>query len=92
MLRSAITGEDVELVDLSRRPLPLDDGDYVILASDGVQVLEPPEIARVVAAYGSDGCEALAAALIRAVEQVRDPHQDNATVVVVRPLAVVDAP
>ncbi len=85
MLRSAITGEEVEMVDVSRRPLPLESGDFVILASDGIHTLEPAEIARVVAAYGADGCDVLASALIRAVEQMRAPHQDNTTVIVVQP-------
>lgn len=91
MLRSAVTGEEIELVDTSEQPLLLHAGDYVILASDGIHVLETSEIARVVAAYGNDGCEALAAALIRAIEQQRDPHQDNATVIVIRPIESADS-
>jgi protein phosphatase len=86
LLRSAITGEELDLVDLSHKPLELTLGDYVVLASDGIHTLETDEIARVIGAYSNDGCEAVAAALIRAVEQMRDPHQDNTTVVVVRPL------
>jgi protein phosphatase len=85
MLRSALTGEELELVDESRKPLALEAGDYVVLASDGIHTIDDAEIARVVAAYGEDGPDAVAAALIRAVEQVRDPHQDNITVVVIRP-------
>jgi protein phosphatase len=84
MLRSAVTGEPLELVDVSRKPLPLEPGDYVVLASDGIHTIEDAEICRVIAAYGEDGPDAVAGALIRAVEQVRDPHQDNITVVVVR--------
>lgn len=84
MLRSAVTGEDLALVDLSRRPLKLETGDYVILASDGLQTLEQDEIERIVAAYADDGAESVASALIRAVEAIRDPHQDNTTVVAVR--------
>lgn len=86
MLRSAVTGEDIDLVDISRRPLALEGGDYVILASDGVETLEPDEIARIVQGYAADGAAAVATALIRAVEAVREPHQDNATVLVVRRL------
>jgi protein phosphatase len=86
MLRSAVTGEDLDLVDVSRRPLALEQGDYVILASDGLQTLEQSEIERIVAAYAEDGSEAVANALIRAVEAMRDPHQDNTTVLAVRPL------
>ena len=84
MLRSAVTGDDIDLVDLSRRPLKVEPGDYIILASDGLQTLEAVEIERIVAAYADDGAVAVANALIRAVEALKDPHQDNATVVAVR--------
>ena len=84
MLRSAVTGDDLELVDVSRLPLRIEPGDYVILASDGLQTLESSEIERIVTAYASDGASAVAGALIRAVEAIRDPHQDNTTVVAVR--------
>lgn len=90
MLRSAVTGEDLDLVDISKKPLALEPGDYVILASDGLHTLETSEIERIVAAYAGDGAEAVADALIRAVESVRDPYQDNTTVVAVRPLPDVD--
>ncbi len=84
MLRSAVTGDDLDLVDFSGKPLRVEPGDYVILASDGVNSLEPTEIERIVAAYADDGADAVAKALIRAVEALRDPHQDNTTVVAVR--------
>ena len=84
MLRSAVTGDDIDLVDVSQRPLKVEPGDYIILASDGLQTLEPAEIERIVAAYADDGATAVANALIRAVEALKDPHQDNATVVAVR--------
>lgn len=87
MLRSAVTGDDIDLIDVSRRPLKVEPGDYIILASDGLQTLEAAEIERIVAAYADDGATAVANALIRAVEALKDPHQDNATVVAVRLIA-----
>jgi len=90
MLRSAVTGEDLDLVDVSRHPLTLEAGDYVILASDGLHTLDQMEVQRIVAAYAKDGAEAVASALIRAVESIRDPHQDNTTVMAVRPLPEQD--
>lgn len=93
MLRSAVTGDVIDLVDLPRRPLKIEPGDYVILASDGLQTLDASEIVRVVSAYADDGPEAVVNALIRAVEALRDPHQDNTTIVAVRPLGKpADAP
>lgn len=86
MLRSAVTGEEITMVDLSQQPTQLYEGDYVILASDGLQTLEPDEIARVIQAYAAEGPAVVAEALIRAVELMRQPHQDNATVVAVRPV------
>jgi protein phosphatase len=91
MLRSAVTGDDLDLVDISRRPLALEPGDYIILASDGVQTLDVTEIERVVTAYAEDGAEAVASALVRAVEALRDPHQDNTTIVAVRAVPHADS-
>jgi protein phosphatase len=85
MLRSALTGETIELIDVSKKPLSLEPGDYVVLASDGIHTIDDAEISRVITAYAEDGPNAVAGALIRAVEQVKDPHQDNITVIVVRP-------
>ncbi|MCH9806978.1 MAG: protein phosphatase 2C domain-containing protein [Alphaproteobacteria bacterium] len=88
MLRSAVTGEDLDLIDQSRQPLVLEDGDYVVLASDGIHSLEINEVERIIAAYASDGAEAVAGALVRSVDALREPHQDNATIVAVRAVEV----
>jgi protein phosphatase len=89
MLRSALTGDELDLVDVSVKPLAIETGDTLILASDGLHTLDDEEIARIVAGYAADGAAAVASALIRAVEAIRDPHQDNATVVVVRRIPAV---
>lgn len=84
ILRSAVTGEELEMIDICRKPLALQDGDIVVLASDGIHTLSESEIARIISAYSSDGCEAIANALIRSIENQRMPHQDNATIMVIR--------
>ena len=86
MLRSAVTGEEIDMIDMSRQPLALESGDYIVLASDGVDTLEPAEVARIIQGYARDGAKSVAKAIIRAVEALREPHQDNATVLVVRPV------
>ena len=86
MLRSAVTGDEIDMIDVSRRPLPLEPGDYVVLASDGVETLDAQELGRIIQGYADDGAESVANAIIRAVEALREPYQDNATVLVVRAL------
>ncbi len=86
MLRSAITGEDLDLVDFSRKPLQLWPGDYVIVASDGIHTLDTSEMVRLIKGYQADGPLAVCQALVRAIENARDPYQDNATVIAVRPI------
>jgi protein phosphatase len=83
MLRSAVVGEDLDLVDLSQSPWPLQSEDVVVLASVGIHSIADIEIARVIAAYRKDGADATAEALIAAVQEANAPHQDNTTVVVV---------
>jgi PPM family protein phosphatase len=83
-LRSALTGSEIDLVDRSRRPLALQAGDVVILASDGIQTLPQADILRVVEERAAEGPDAVAERLLAAVEAAGETYQDNTTVVVVR--------
>jgi protein phosphatase len=85
VLRSALTGAEIDMVDWAQAPLALAPGDVVILASDGIHTLSEPDIARLAAQAESP--DAIAEALLEAVAAAGDPHQDNTTVVVVRRLA-----
>jgi serine/threonine protein phosphatase PrpC len=82
VLRSALTGTAIEMVDRPHAPLPLQPDDTVVLASDGIHSLEEADIARIVTAAATP--DAAAEALLTAVAAVDYPHQDNTTVVVVR--------
>jgi protein phosphatase len=84
VLRSAVTGDDMELIDVSPQALDLAPGDYVLLASDGIHTLEPDAIAQVLDAHAEDGATAAAEALLRAVAQRHDRLQDNTTVVSIK--------
>ncbi|MDG4553122.1 MAG: protein phosphatase 2C domain-containing protein [Candidatus Competibacter sp.] len=76
-LVSAVTGGEVELVDLPRQSYPLRCGDQILLASDGLLTLSESKIAALLAsARGREPCRRLLAA----VEALRSPHQDNMTV------------
>lgn len=86
-LRSAVTGEDLDLVDIADTPLPLHPGDVLIAASDGLLTLEEDEIRRITSAYAPEGPGAVADALLRAVDAEGVAHQDNTTVIVVQAAA-----
>ncbi len=88
-LRSAVTGGEMELIDLSRQPLELVAGDVVILASDGIHTLPMQRIASELRVLEGERdlsltAERICARLISAVEEARETYQDNTTVVVVR--------
>jgi PPM family protein phosphatase len=85
-LLSALSGEELRLIDRTCQPLELETGDVVLLASDGIDTLSHREIETLCTAQAGKGAHALAEALIKAVEAVADDEQDNTTVVVVRVL------
>lgn len=83
-LRSAVTGDTLDLIDASGDVLGLASGDILVLASDGVLTLTDDEIRLVVSAHRADAPEAIADALVAAVMDAGDPYQDNTTVIIVR--------
>lgn len=82
VLRSAVTGEDIPLVDAHEKPFPLLPGDRIILSTDGLDALLeqgvlPASVRRVLAKRGGS----LAAELVEACRAAADGDADNVTVV-----------
>ena len=84
-LRSALTGEELTLVDEAAPRVQLGVGDRLLLASDGLETLPPDEIRRLCG--GQRTSTAMVSDLLRAVEAANEPSQDNATALVYRHLA-----
>jgi PPM family protein phosphatase len=82
-LRSALTGGEIEMIDVTPRPLPLAEGDIVIVASDGIHTLDEADIARIISDAQPLGARQVAKALVRGVEAIGHPHQDNTTVIAI---------
>lgn len=93
-LRSAVTGTQIELIDVPEQPLALEVGDILVLASDGIQTLDKEKIADDISAIerlpvvaGPSRADAIAERLILAVDGARQPHQDNTTLIVIEVVA-----
>ncbi|WP_375688554.1 PP2C family protein-serine/threonine phosphatase [Pseudooceanicola sp. LIPI14-2-Ac024] len=88
-LTSAITGEAIDKIDCPDEALPLEPGDIIVMASDGLQVLDDAEIQRVIAKRRKLDSRGLANALMAAVTAADEPHQDNISLVVIKMLPAV---
>ena len=84
-LRSVVMGDEIQLIDVSSRLL--EQGDRVVLASDGLLALDEQEIADVLKKTRDAPLGDSAAALIQAVEGAGHPYQDNVTVLLYAPTA-----
>jgi protein phosphatase len=83
-LRSAVTGEPIEMIDRPEAPIPLEVDDVVLIASDGLHTLDTAVISAVLATAKTRAMAALVDDLLGRVEARREPHQDNATVIAIR--------
>lgn len=84
-LRSAVMGDDIHLIDVSSQPVMVEEGDRLLLASDGLMTLSEQEIAEILKKTQDAPLEDSAEALIQAVEAAEQPHQDNTTVLLYAP-------
>lgn len=82
VLRSAVMGDAIPLVDDHSAWRKFADGETLVLATDGLDTLSNDQIASIVRA--APGAADAAKELIKAVETADKPRQDNTTVVVMR--------
>ena len=84
-LRSAITGEDLKLIDTSSQPMAIRNTDLLIMASDGIETLSEFEIIKTLEQTSSTSLEEKAEALIQAVKNQSKEDQDNISIILYRP-------
>lgn len=84
VLQSACMGLPLTMVDARMEKFPLQPGDTLIAASDGVLTLPRERIQEIVAQDGVFTAGQLADALVVAVKEAHHPRQDNTTIAVVK--------
>jgi len=83
-LTSALTGDEITVIDCPDRPFALQNGDLVLVASDGLQFLPDERLELVLARAAAEHSASIASALIAEVAALGDPEQDNISVVVLK--------
>jgi serine/threonine protein phosphatase PrpC len=83
ILYAALTGGETGPIDASRWPLPLEPGDVLVAATDGVDTLTHGQLTAA-CLDGTRDPDGMAERIMGAVEAVDDLAQDNTTVCVVR--------
>lgn len=87
VLRSAVTGDEIPLIDVSSRPVAVRKNDRVLLASDGLMTLKEEEIACILREMSDSPLDNVVDSLLKAVMAAGDPFQDNTTVLLYVPEA-----
>ena len=88
MLRSAIMGRDLTLIDRPIETKDLQRGDVLVLATDGLNVVDLPKVEEIVTRHAGKSSEVAANALLDAVRASEASSRDNATVIVARVVAL----
>lgn len=83
-LQSALLGQDIHLIDSPQDPLPLESGDLIIAASDGIFTLEHHQLEEMLAFGRHTTADKIADAILFAIRRVNHERQDNATVGVIK--------
>lgn len=82
VLRAAVTGEPLDLVDAPSIPYPLLPGDRIILTSDGAEnILAPETLNHVGRAILNNREGNLPVEIVEACKALNDPYADNTTIV-----------
>ncbi|MFQ5660082.1 MAG: SUMF1/EgtB/PvdO family nonheme iron enzyme [Gammaproteobacteria bacterium] len=81
MLMSAVTGDEINELDVPAEPFELQAGDRLLICSDGLDTLSAGKIIQY--SEWSESPKECADALMQAVEEAAMPKQDNTTAVVV---------
>ena len=81
MLTSALTGDEISIIDLSKK-IKIKPDDIFVLASDGVETISERDILRIITGASGD-MDVAAKRVLGEVEKLDKVNQDNATIMIV---------
>lgn len=81
-LLEAIMGEDIKMLDAPESPIALEKGDWLIIASDGVETCSEEDLLRLVCGSSPPAANEFVKNLLAALVDMGKQDQDNATAVV----------
>lgn len=84
-LTSALVGAAINRIDCPETAFDLAPGDILVMASDGLHVLDDRAIERIVSRRRFRSSQKIAQALMTAVASREEPDQDNVSIVVIKP-------
>ncbi|WP_068114868.1 PP2C family protein-serine/threonine phosphatase [Tropicimonas marinistellae] len=90
-LTSVVGGGGIAEIDCPEEPFRLLNGDLLVFASDGIEYLSNERIRTVLADWSTMSSGQIAAQLLREIEKLDDPDQDNVSIVVVK-IQLVETP
>ncbi|MEQ1694258.1 MAG: protein phosphatase 2C domain-containing protein [Hyphomicrobiaceae bacterium] len=83
-LRSAVTGAKIPLVDLEREPNHIAPGDWLLVASDGLDTLAPDVVATVVSQYVNRDPQFVVDSILECVRRRNVQNQDNTSIIAIK--------
>ncbi|MDU8943348.1 PP2C family protein-serine/threonine phosphatase [Ovoidimarina sediminis] len=83
-LLSVLSGDEIARIDCPKDGVALEHADIVIAASDGIQFLDHEVIEGILRDTKGKPSQAIATALIKEIEALGDPDQDNTSIAVIK--------
>lgn len=84
LLRSALMGDAIDLIDAPEHNFPLKPRDILVLASDGLDTLSSNQLSQTLSSFERESAGHIAESLISEVEGAGDASQDNTMLVVAK--------
>lgn len=84
-LTSALVGAEINRVDCPTDPIALKQGDIILMASDGLEVLDTAQTCAVLSRLSAASSQEISQALLQAVAEENAPDQDNVSLIVIKP-------